>query len=110
MTNTYSDEQLDLLIQLGSEAQGFFDYDAWGLPEFEGDRGMLGEDMRAFLEDDNFGYWEGNAELADFKKRQAAGGLTNRDVLLALWGDRAFGVNTTDEDRALVALLQSRRS
>lgn len=107
-TPDYTDEQLSLLRDLASEAEGFFNYEVWSLNHHDDDPESFGEEMRAFLEDDDFSGWAGDSELEEFKARQAAGGVSNRAVLLALWGESAFGVGTTEDDRRLIAALKAR--
>lgn len=85
-------ERLSAIQRLASEAETFFDFEAWGagddVKEFE-------RAMRDFLETDYLGPWAGNEELSNFKEQQAAAGITNREVLIGLWGARAFGHHCT---------------
>lgn len=84
-------EQLDVLIELAGEAETFFNFENWVTVDHEDDEKGFGRAMRDFLEFDEWGPWEGASDLEDFKRRQRAAGFTNRDVLIALYRDRAFG-------------------
>ncbi len=108
----YDDTRVRTISALAAEAEAFFDPDLWGA-QYGDDTQQFRRDMRALLEDNVWGVWRGDPELKNFKERQQAAGVTDRELLVDIYGGNAFGRGSeryTDHERALIEQLAERRS